>query len=202
MKPFKKSFVQLIECYAAMRISCIHSYINNISVLVTGGLNCESKAFLMLALVKNSAFGVGGRLGHFLFFWRITTVKRLFTVVLTVLFYFFKKLFAVYLGGLGNQLLYYFLDVCISFYVCSINKYCFGRQISRIIDFVQNTVKYLLYYLRSKSMEEIVAERGEMRCFSPVANIPENNDMLRSDLFLLLFSVVMVFRTDAVLALP
>ena len=64
-------------------------------VFITSGLFRISKAFLVLSLVKNSAFGVGFGFGDNLFFRLSATVKRLFAVVVTVLIYLVQKLLGI-----------------------------------------------------------------------------------------------------------
>ena len=115
-------FVQPIESNAVVNIACIDCHIENISILVAGSLSGVSKAFLMLAFVENSAFGFGY---YFLFGW-VSTVKRLFAVVFTVLVYFLQKLFAIDSGSLGNGSANGFFHVCVSLDVRPVNEYCIG----------------------------------------------------------------------------
>ena len=119
-------FVQPIESNAVVNIACIDCHIENISILVAGSLSGVSKAFLMLAFVKNSAFRVGSGLGYYFLFGWVSTVKRLFAVVFTVLVYFLQKLFAIDSGSLGNGSANGFFHVCVSLDVRPVNEYCIG----------------------------------------------------------------------------
>lgn len=125
-KALFQSFIQTVERNAVVNITRIDCYIENISILVAGSLSGVSKAFLMLAFVKNSAFRVGSGLGYYFLFGWVSTVKRLFAVVFTVLVYFLQKLFAIDSGSLGNGSANGFFHVCVSLDVRPVNEYCIG----------------------------------------------------------------------------
>ena len=109
-----------------MNVARIDCHIKNISILVAGGLCGVSEAFLVLTFVENSAFRVGPGLGYYFLFGWVSTVKRLFAVVFTVLVYFLQKLFAIDSGSLGNGSANGFFHVCVSLDVRPVNEYCIG----------------------------------------------------------------------------
>lgn len=78
-----------------MNIAGINGYIKYVSAFVASGLCRKCKAFLVLAFVKNSAFGVRFGFGYDLFFRLSAAVKRLFVVVVTVLIYLVQKLLRI-----------------------------------------------------------------------------------------------------------
>ena len=85
-KALFQSFVQPVECNAIVNITCIDCRIKNIPILAAGSLRGISKAFLMLAFVKNSAFRVGFGFSYYFLFGWVSTVKRFLAVVSRSLF--------------------------------------------------------------------------------------------------------------------